>query len=395
MTTYEQLKGAVALASNTPGMPTGYGNQGKLLAERLVRHGIEFAALSNYGIEGKKGKLDIGGKEVLHYPRGLTTYGIDVIPIYTNEFAAMHPDLKTVLFTLYDVWVYNQMKYEGPIVSWVPLDHVTPPPAVVEFLKRENVKPVTMAPHGQRQLGALGIESTYIPHAIDTKVYKPTHKIGKLDTRDYMGIDKGAFVVGIVAANKANGSIHRKAFAENLLAFSIFKKKYPDAQIYIHTEPSQAYGGFFLPNILKAVGLSSDSVLLPDSNKFRDGYTEEEMAAFYTTFDVLLSTSYGEGFGIPTVEAQACGTRVITSNYAASADLASPDSWLIDGQAFWDEAQASFFMIPSVNKIVIALEEAYKAERGVSDEAVKFASQFDVEYVWENHWMPFLRDLFK
>jgi len=52
-------------------------------------------------------------------------------------------------------------------------------------------------------------------------------------------------------------------------------------------------------------------------------------------------------------------------------------------------------MIPSVNKIVMALEEAYKAERGVSDEAVKFASQFDVEYVWENHWMPFLRDLFK
>ena len=395
MPTYDKIKGAIALASNTPGMPTGYGNQSMLLAERILRHGMKFAALSNYGLEGKKSTLKISGYEVPHYQRGLTLYSLDAIPHQVADFASQNPDLKTILFTLYDVWVYNGMQYDGPIVSWVPLDHVTPPPAVIEWLRKENVIPVTMAPHGKRQLDALGIENTYIPHGIDTKVYKPTYEIDGMPVREYMGVDDDKFLVGIVAANKSSGQIHRKAFAENLLAFSIFKKKYPDAELYIHTDPSKSYNGFLIPNILRAVGLDDKTVILPDPVKFRDGYPEHELAAFYTAFDVLLSTSYGEGFGIPTVEAQACGTRVITSNFAASQDLASPDSWLVDGQAFWDEAQASFFMIPSVNKIVASLEAAYHAERGTSQVAIDFAKQFDVERVWNEYWMPFLKDLFK
>ena len=394
MPTYEIIKGAVALASNTPGMPTGYGNQGKLLIERMLRHGLEVASLSNYGLEGAKSTLKIQNTEIPHYPRGLTQYSTDVMPVWTKDFASQHPDLKTVLFTLYDVWVYNDLQYDDQIVSWVPLDHITPPPNVVRFLKRENVKPITMAPHGQEQLESIGIESTYIPHAIDTKVYKPTAKVQGIDTRQFMGVPDDAFLVGMVAANKSNGAIHRKAFAENLLAFSLFKKKYPDAQLYIHTEPGKAYNGFMLPNILKAVGLDASSVMFPDPYQLRSGYSDEQMAAFYSAFDVLLSTSYGEGFGIPTIEAQACGTRVITSNFAASKDLASEDSWKVDGQPFWDEAQASFFQIPSVNKIVLALEEAYHAERGTSKTAIEFAKQFDVEHVWNWRWMPFLRELY-
>jgi glycosyltransferase involved in cell wall biosynthesis len=394
MPTYEKIKGAVTLASNTPGMPTGYGNQAMLLAERLIRHGIEFAALSNYGLEGRKDTLKIAGKEVPHYPRGLSLYSVDVMKQWTDEFAAKHPELKTVIFTLYDVWVYNELKYDGPIVSWVPLDHITPPPNVIEFLRRDNVKAIAMAPHGQRQLESVGIQSTYIPHAIDTKIFKPTPNINGMKTRDFFGVSDDTFLVGIVAANKSNGAVHRKAFAENLLAFSIFQKKYPDSQLYIHSEPSRAYGGFDLAQILRATGLTKDSVIIADQEQLRLGYPEEHLAAFYTAFDVLLSTSYGEGFGIPTVEAQACGTRVITSNFAASADLASEDSWKIDGQPFWDEAQASFFQIPSVMKIVAALEEAYN-NRGHSEKAVEFAKQFDVEHVWQWRWMPFLKELFK
>jgi glycosyltransferase involved in cell wall biosynthesis len=394
MPTYEKIKGAIALASNTPGMPTGYGNQGQLLAERLIRHGMQFAALSNYGLEGRKDTLKIAGKEVPHYPRGLTLYSVDVMKQWTDDFAAKHPDLKTVIFTLYDVWVYNELKYDGPIVSWVPLDHITPPPNVIEFLRRENVTPIAMAPHGQRQLESVGIQSTYIPHAIDTKVFKPTHSINGIKTREFFGVKDDTFLVGMVAANKSNGAIHRKAFAENLLAFSIFQKQYPDSQLYIHSEPSRAYGGFDLAKILRATGLTKDSVIIADIEQIRIGYPQEHLAAFYTAFDVLLSTSYGEGFGIPTVEAQACGTRVITSDFAASADLASEDSWKIEGQPFWDEAQASFFQIPSVMKIVAALGEAYH-NRGHSDKAVEFAQQFDVEHVWQWRWMPFLKELFK
>jgi hypothetical protein len=52
-------------------------------------------------------------------------------------------------------------------------------------------------------------------------------------------------------------------------------------------------------------------------------------------------------------------------------------------------------MTPNVGSLVNALEESYKAERGTSQVAVDFASQFDVEKVWENSWMPILRKLLK
>lgn len=395
MPTYEKLKGAVSLASNSPGMPTGYGNQSKLLLERMVRHGLETAVISNYGQEGKPGTANIAGKSIPVYNRQFDLYSLDVIPLHTRNFSEKHPDLQHVLFTLYDVWVYNNLEYQDPIVSWVPLDHITAPPAVLQFLKRDNVTPITMAPHGQRQLEAQGIQSIYIPHGIETKVYKPDNKIKGQTFREMMGIEESDYLVGMVAANKSNGSIHRKAFAENLLAFSLHLKKYPDSYLYIHSEPTKGFGGFDLAVILKMVGIPKKNVFIPDLYELRTGFDEEYMRAMYSSLDVLLSTSYGEGFGIPTVEAQACGTRVITSNFAASADLASEDSWKIDGQPFWDEAQASFFSIPSVNGTVRALEDSYNNARGHSDKAVEFAKQFDVDHVWKWHWMPFLRGLFK
>lgn len=393
MTTYEKLNASIAIASNSPGTPTGYGQQGKQIAERMLRHGMKVAALSNYGLEGQQTELTIGKHRIPHYPKGLSTYSGDVIPIWAEDFFSKHPENKSFLFTLYDVWVYNQMQYDKPIVSWVPLDHLTVTPPVREFLIRDNVIPVTMAPHGQELLESLGIKSTYIPHGIDTNIYKPTHEILGTNVRDFMGVPQDAFLVGIVAANKANGQIHRKAYAENLLAFAMHLRTHPDSLLYIHTEPSRGYGGFDVGVLLKAMGIPKENVLMPDPYLLRAGYPEEHMAGFYTAMDVLLCTSYGEGFGLPTVEAQACGTRVITSNYAASKDLASEDSWKVEGQPFWDEPQGSFFQIPSVNGITNALNAAYESERGRSQKAIDFAKQFDADLIWETKWLPFWKEL--
>ena len=393
--TYELLKAAIAFASNSPGTPTGYGQQGKQLITRMLKHGMKVASLSNYGIEGQQTELVLGKNKIPHYPKGLSLYSDDVIPVWSQDFFSKHPDLPHYLFTLYDVWVYNKMKYDGPIISWTPMDHITITPGVREFLSKPNVTTITMAPHGQEIMEALGMPSTYIPHGIDTKTYKPTFEIAGKNVREFMGIPENAFLVGIVAANKANGQIHRKAYAENLLAFAMHLKSHPDSLLYIHTEPSRGYGGFDIAVLLKAMGIPKDNVLMPDPFALRSGYPEEHMAGFYTAMDVLLCTSYGEGFGLPTVEAQACGTRVITSNYAASKDLASEDSWKVDGQPFWDEAQGSFFQIPSVNGTVRALNEAYESERGRSQKAIDFAKEFDADLIWETKWLPFFRDLLK
>jgi glycosyltransferase involved in cell wall biosynthesis len=388
MATYK-FKGAVSLASNSIGSSTGYGVQGKYLAEKLLKHGVKVANLSNYGLEGRVDTIRTKHGDVKHYPRGQVLYSEDVMQLWHKDFTKAFPELKSYLFTLYDVWVYNNLKFDGEIISWVPLDHITLPPLVAKFLLRDQVTPIAMSPHGKRQLDEAGIESTYIPHAVDTKVFKPTDTYEGMPTREYLEVPEDAFLVSMVQANKANGQIHRKALAEQFLAFGMFRKEYPNSYLYLHMEPNKAFGGFDLPKLLKACGLDQSCVLMADSDILRTGYPQEFLSAIYTASDVLLGCSYGEGFGVPVVEAQACGTRVITSGFAATQDLAGPDSWIVGGQPFWDEAQQAFFSIPFVQSIVEALKEAHDAPKGASQEAITFAKQFDVDFVWDNYWKPF------
>jgi glycosyltransferase involved in cell wall biosynthesis len=390
----EKMRGAISLATNSIGSSTGYGVQGLYLAERLLKHGFNVANLSNYGYEGQIGKIRTKQGDVTHYPKGFKPYSDDVLPIWHKDFSDQHPTLKNAVITLYDTWVYNDLKFDGDIFAWTPLDHVSLPPNVLKFLLRRNVTPITMSPHGQRQLEAAGVESTYIPHGVDTKVMKPTHDAYGVPVREYLGVPDDAFLVGMVAANKANGLIHRKALAEALFAFSVFKAEHPDAMLYLHMEPSNAFGGFIIPRLLKAVGLDQSSVVIANSDVLRIGYPPEVLAAFMTACDVGLTVSYGEGFGVPQVEFQACGTSVIASSWAASPDLAGEDSWLIEGQPFWDEPQASWYQIPLIDSVVSALNAAYDSPRGKSEASVKFAKQFDVEAVWNWYWLPFLRERF-
>lgn len=388
MTTY----GAFSIASNSPGSPTGYGVQALLLAERLKREGHDVAALSNYGLEGSMSELDTKYGKIPHYPRGYTLYSGDVLEMHHKHFLAGR-EVPNKIITLYDAWVYTDVPNIDKLDfwSWTPVDHITVPPKVLKWAKRDNVKTIAMSPFGQREFEKNGVDAAYIPHAVNTNQYKPTETIDGVPAREYMGL-KDEFLVGMVSANKANGSIHRKAFAENLLAFAIFKQSHPDAVLYIHAEPSKVFGGFNLPVLLKAVGLGPNDVLFPDPVKLRYGYSPEEMAGIFSTMDVLLHASYGEGFGVPAIEAQACGTRVIGSNWAATPDVVGEDSWLVDGQPFWDEAQTSFFQIPLIPSLVNALSEAYKADRGASSTAIEFAKQFDANTVYDQYWKPFIQE---
>jgi glycosyltransferase involved in cell wall biosynthesis len=370
-----------------------------MLVEKMVRHGIKVAALSNYGLEGSPGELEFAGKKIPHYPRGFKQYSDDVIQPWHEDWVGQNPGVPDALLTLYDVWVYDSVPgrsdFPAKFISWVPLDHMSLPPAVAKWLLRPNVTPVTMSPHGQRQLEAAGIASTYIPHAIDSKVYKPRETMSDgVKARDHLGVKPETFLVGCVSANKANGIVHRKCFAELILAWSVFLKGHPDSKLYIHSEPSGVMGGFDIPTLMQACGVPPESVIFPDRERFRRGYSQEDMAALYSAFDVLSHVSMGEGFGVPAVEAQSCGTRVIASGWAASPDLVAEDSWLVQGTPFWDEAQRAWWQVPLCGSIENALVEAYKAPRGPSKVAREFASQFDAERVWKWGWLPFLREYF-
>ena len=383
-------KAAILWYSNSPHAATGYGQQTEQVTSRLIADGHAVAVSSNYGYEGGSPK-DFGN--LIVYPRGYDPYSNDVVTAHAQHWSMVNPDLKPMLVTLFDVWVLKGKMWDEHIVhSWVPVDHTPCPPEVLNWLRKPNVRPIAMSKHGQNMMAREGVESIYIPHAIE-KVYRPTPTFTDdrgdlLSGNDLMGWTDEHFIVMMNSANK--GVLpNRKSFGEAFLAFSIFAATRPDARLYIHTEDIGTMGGINLRRLVQALGLQ-DKVLFADQYALRLGYPKEALAAIYSAADVLLAPSMGEGFGIPVVEAQACGTPVIVSNATAQPELVG-DGWLVEGQPFWNSTQGAWLHMPSVPSIVDCLEQSYKRTRGTSQKAVEFAAQFDADKIYQESWQPLVR----
>jgi len=384
-------KKRILWVSNAPWAATGYGQQSAQATTRLQKD-YDVAIAVNYGLEASTTYWASPNGQIFVYPRGHDQYSNDVAPAHAHDWFSKNLNVDNLIITLFDTWVFKGPKWdEFRVASWVPVDHTPVPPAVSLWCKRDSVTPLAMSKYGQEMLKIQGIESHYVPHGIED-VFKPTKtiKIGneELTGREYLGVDENTFVVGMNAANKGVYP-NRKAFGENLLAFSVFAKDKPNAVLYIHADPAPTMGGIDLLHLAKAVGLQEHQVIFPDRYHLRRGIDQALLAAIYSSFNVLLATSMGEGFGIPTVEAQACGVPVIVSDFAASAELCG-DGWKIGGQPVWDAPQLSWFHVPYVHEITNSLNEAYERGAGVSQTAVKFASEYRADHVFRNYWEPAL-----
>lgn len=386
-------KGSISWFSNSPDAPTGYGVQTKQVVKRLLDDDYKVAILSNYGREGVDGEVRVGNHVIPEFARGSDAYSQDVTNLNYQMWKAKNPGMPSALITLYDVWIMKGAYKDAVIGSWVPIDHHPVPPLVLEWLARPNVMPIAMSKFGQKLIQDAGVDAEYVPHAVE-RVFQPTEMIGKETNREYLGFSPEDFVVGINAANKANGLVHRKAFAENLLAFSIFAKNHKNAKLYLHTDMFGTHNGWALTPLLESVGITTEQVVFVDQVAYRKGISQHILAGIYSAFDVYLGCSYGEGFGVGTIEAQACGVPVIVSNFAASTELVG-DGWLVEGQLLWDFHQRAWFSVPNVHDIVNALEEAYKRPRGVSAKALDFAKDYDADAVYEAYWKPVLAKLLK
>lgn len=361
--------------SNSPAAPTGYGTQSAQVLRRLKKRGHQLAVHANYGQT-----LGVGSwNGIPIYPAGYDGYSQDNIWGHWQDFTKQSSD-ESLLITLCDVWVLKNPNLHkiDRILSWVPIDHMNVVPAVMSWLERENVTPVAMSQHGFDACSRKDIEAVYIPHALE-KHWKPT----AFDEDPW----PGRFVVVTPNANK--GVLpSRKAWGENILAFALFAKKHPEALLYLHTEARTQFG-IDLVALVEAAGIAPNQVQFADPYGYRMGVDDKTMAKIYTRADVLLSATAGEGFGLPVLEAQACGTRVVVSNFSAQPELVG-DGWCADVQPQWNPTQLGWFATPTISSIVEGLEAAFEAGGGHSDQAVEFAKQYDADAVFNERWIPLI-----
>ena len=379
----KEKKLRVFISSNSPWATSGYSGQISELLPLIRDEGYPLAMVDFFGLEG--GKLIIDG--VLHYPKINHVYGSDALIHHARDFKA------DVVFTLQDQWVLNPVDLQqvNRYIPITPVDHNPAPNAVLEKL-RFAYRIVTYSKFGQKALQDKGFMSTYIPHTVNTEIFKP---MDKAEAKKALGIHPDVFVCGMVAANKDNPP--RKSFQEVLDAFKMFLTKVPNSILYIHTNPDFP-GGFPIKEYAGFIGIGNN-VIFPDVYQMNFNVDKSKMAIIYNTFDVLLSPSFSEGFCVPLIESQACGVPVVTNDWTSMAELVLPGKTGYKTKVAYKRFTplGSYAGIPDTEDIFNGLMAVHDMDKEKTKEMCRnfIVDNYDTKYVFEKYWKPFLETLEK
>jgi len=368
--------------SNAPWSPSGYGQQCRIFLPRLADLGHIMAITCFYGLEG--GVVNMG--KFLCYPKRFHPYGNDIIVPHTMSFNA------DIMISLMDTWVMNPEEYPKQMrwVPWYPIDHETMP-AIIRGKVSLAYKRISFSKHGVQATHNAGLDCSYVPHGIETDIFRPRDKA---ECRKKLGLPNDKYIVGTVAMNKGNPS--RKCFPEMMEAFSRFHKRHPDSVYVLQTDRGENTEGMVnLPELVRNMGLEEGKDVV-FCNQYQNmlGYSPDYMAEFYNAMDVHLLTTWGEGFGIPILEAQACGVPVITGGWTACKELFWAGQ-MLDPDKHAERLYsglAAYQFRPRVKAIDAALEREYRHPSSTK-RAVKRAQEYNADLVTERYWKPVLAEI--
>ncbi|MCL6588387.1 MAG: glycosyltransferase family 4 protein [Firmicutes bacterium] len=156
---------------------------------------------------------------------------------------------------------------------------------------------------------------TVIPSA-PAEIYQP---LPKLETQKKLAEDYGIKTPFILYAGGLNP---RKNIAELIYAYSKIYRELTSRQKLLILGPEGRHRDG-LQLLVKSLNLD-DNVLFPGFIK------SEDMPLFYNGADLFVYPSLYEGFGLPPIEAMACGTPVIASNVSSLPEVVGGAALLVN-----------------------------------------------------------------
>lgn len=383
-----------------PWCNSGYSKPLRYLYPRLHKLGVEIGQCCFFGYQGPVQKMDINGVPVTLYGATKERWFNDIIEYHAAGFDA------DAVITLQDIWILEHWGMRG--FNWMPWMPVDTDP--VDSRTRKALQncdtPMSFSKWGQQKLIDAGWKNArYLPFGVDLELHRP---IDRSAARDALGLPQQGFIAGMIAANSSFPS--RKSFPEVAQAWKKWTDGGGSGYLYLHTSivPKREHGINFV-ELLNTLDLpwspmdnandeelNGSSVLFPAQHRLFCGqYNDADLANLYNAFDVLLLPSQAEGFGIPLLEAQACGTPVIALNFSSMPELFFSGMCLEPAQLAWEE-RGGWRALAGVADLVDALEWVYQMSRGskareyLSDKAVAGVQALGWDRVVEEHWKPVL-----
>ena len=365
--------------SCAPWSPSGYGAQTAIWTQKLSEMGHEVVISSFWGLTGCATQWN----------------GLTVLPGFGSGYCSpslqqhakyMDPDL---VITLGDVWVLDpNVLREIPVAHWLPADCRPMSTADRNVAEAAGSSLIAMSQFGQARFREAGFgNALYVPHGVDFGTWRiPADRAG---LREAAGVGPDTFVVGV---NCANNDAIRKAPAEMFLAFAKFLRSRPDSVMWLHTAV-HCDGGQDLEFLAESLGIT-DRIKVVDQYRYSAGLIQPpDLAAWYGACDVMLASTYAEGFGLPIVEAKACGVPAITTRCSSMEEL-NPDGLQVDGEPFYNGVHKGWWIRPSISGMVAALEQAYEQRHDVDPVKLRESvAQYEVGRVAEEHMGPVVNEL--
>jgi len=358
------------------------------------------------GSANKMGHLERWG--VLIHHSGDDPFNEDVIIDYYVEWKA------DMLITIKEPWLFRNMhKWAINFVPYAIIDH-SPVSSLITSKLQTAFKVLVPSRFAQRELRQVGIQSVYVPHGVDTEIFKPLED--KVACRKLFGLKPDDYVIGIVAMNRV-----RKMIPQMMKGYKRFLELNPDVKnvhlflwtnVYPTSGPTQPIMGVSdvgvnLLSVMHNLGIATgpNDARWMDPNDFSKlmrlgglkDYApkpeEPDLIKLYNSFDVLLNCTGGEGFGMPLIEAQAVGCPVITTEYAAAPELVGAGLTVQPSDYIVINTPGTRYGVPSVDGIADALTKIYNVDpEKLARRARTFALKYDWSIIIERYWKSFLKE---
>ena len=307
-----EKKYKILTLSDHPLSPSGVGTQTKYVCETLLRTG-------RYSIVSLGGAI----KHQDYQPVTVEEFKDDwkIIPVDgygTQEMirSLLRVEKPDVVWIMTDPrfwgWLWameNEVRPLCPIIYYHVWDNF-PHPFFNRryYLSNDHIATISKVSDDIVRTVAPEVDRTYLPHAVDSNIFKPKgpdfKKQTRIDSLPEGDRDKFIFFWNNRNARRKQSGTLIWWFKEWLDKNNLHEK----AQLIMHTEPSDP-NGQDLHAIIDHLGMNEFRQVLVSTKKV----PPEHLASMYNMVDCTINISDAEGFGLATLESLSCGTPIIVN----------------------------------------------------------------------------------